>query len=94
MSVWLAIGIGSKNSQGEWLEVYYPKNFINPSEQIRIKAKELIGYQEGNFTSSIPKELNEELIKISGSFSSLKEGRSEHKMGNPAEIASYILLIL
>ena len=75
MSVWFAIGIGSKNSQGEWLEVYYPKNFINPSEQIRIKAKELIGYQEGNFTSSIPKELNEELIKISGSFSSLKEGR-------------------
>ena len=59
MSVWLAIGIGSKNSQGEWLEVYYPKNFINPSEQITIKAKELIGYQEGNFTSSIPKELTE-----------------------------------
>ena len=40
MSTWLGVGIGSKNSKGDWLEVYYPRELINPSEEIIVKTKE------------------------------------------------------
>ena len=50
MATWFAIGMGSKNSKGEWLEVYYPRSIINTSESLIRKAQELIEYQNGNFT--------------------------------------------
>ena len=27
-----AIGVGSKNSRGEWLEVFYPAPLLNPEQ--------------------------------------------------------------
>ena len=76
MATWFAIGIGSKNSQGEWLEVYYPKSLINPSEPLISKAKELIGYQNGNFTCPVPHELLAEVNNITTNFSKLGDERS------------------
>ena len=76
MATWFAIGMGSKNSEGEWLEVYYPKSLINPSGSLISKAKELIGYKNGNFTSSVPKELLVELNDLIKDFSKLSDGKS------------------
>ena len=76
MATWFAIGIGSKNSQEEWLEVYYPKSLINPSEPLISKAKELIGYQNGNFTCPVPHELLAEVNNITTNFSKLGDERS------------------
>ena len=76
MAVWFAIGMGSKNSKGEWLEVYYPKNLINPSESIVSKAKELIGYKSANFTGPVPQELLAEVDSLSSNFSKLEEEKS------------------
>ena len=76
MAIWFAIGMGSKNSKGEWLEVYYPKNLINPSESIVSKAKELIGYKNANFTGPVPQELLAEVNSLSTNFSKLEEEKS------------------
>ena len=76
MAVWFAIGMGSKNSKGEWLEVYYPKNLINPSESIVSKAKELIGYKSANFTGPVPQELLTEINSLSTNFSKLGDEKS------------------
>ena len=29
-----AIGVGSKNSQGQWLEVFYPQPLLNPEQTL------------------------------------------------------------
>ena len=44
----LAIGIGTKNQKGEWLEVFYPKPLLNPNTKLLEKIAGLIGYQGGN----------------------------------------------
>jgi len=76
MATWFAIGMGSKNSKGEWLEVYYPRSLINPSESLIRKAQELIEYQNGNFTSPVPQELLEELNDVIKDFSKLGDKKS------------------
>ena len=44
----LAIGIGSKNQKGEWLEVFYPKPILNPDTKLLEAIGSLINYQGGN----------------------------------------------
>ena len=73
----LGIGIGSKNSKGEWLEVYYPKELIDPIDQILLTTLELIDFKEGeeNITRPLPISLVEYLINnnlVSKEYSSLK----------------------
>jgi len=44
----LAIGVGTHNSQGEWLEVFYPQPLLNPNTSIVEAIASLVGYQGGN----------------------------------------------
>lgn len=44
----LAIGVGTKNSKGDWLEVFYPQPLLNPSAALIDAAKSALGYEEGN----------------------------------------------
>ena len=76
MATWFAIGMGSKNSKGEWLEVYNPKSLINPPESIISKAKELIGYKNGNFTGPVPQELLAEVNDLTTNFSKLGDEKN------------------
>ena len=48
MSTAFAIGLGTKNAKGEWLEVYYQAPLFQPSADIIAAAKEAIGYEGGN----------------------------------------------
>ena len=32
----LAFGIGTQNSAGEWLEVFYPQPLLNPGNEVRV----------------------------------------------------------
>ncbi len=43
-----AIGVGSKNQQGEWLEVFYPQPVINPAPQLLDSIAQLVNYSSGN----------------------------------------------
>ncbi|MFT6113292.1 MAG: 2,3,4,5-tetrahydropyridine-2-carboxylate N-succinyltransferase [Oleispira sp.] len=48
MSTAFAIGLGTKNTKGDWLEVYYQAPLFQPSTDIIAAAKDAIGYEAGN----------------------------------------------
>lgn len=49
----LAIGVGTHNSKGEWLEVYYQKPLLNPADGIVEAARTALGYTGGNEAISV-----------------------------------------
>lgn len=44
----LAIGVGTKNANGEWLEVFYSQPLLNPADALIEAAKTTLGYEGGN----------------------------------------------
>lgn len=44
----LGLGVGTQNSKGEWLEVFYPRPLLNPDADTAKHIAEAIGYQSGN----------------------------------------------
>ncbi|RZA01047.1 MAG: 2,3,4,5-tetrahydropyridine-2,6-dicarboxylate N-succinyltransferase [Moraxellaceae bacterium] len=44
----LGIGIGTQNSKGDWLEVFYAAPLLNPSEATVSAVAKVIGYSDGN----------------------------------------------
>lgn len=52
----VAIGIGSKNAKGEWLEVYYPSPLINPADAFVQALAKISGYAGGNTAISLTDE--------------------------------------
>lgn len=44
----LAIGVGTRNKKGEWLEVYYPRPLMSPDARLVGGIKQLIDYRGGN----------------------------------------------
>jgi 2,3,4,5-tetrahydropyridine-2-carboxylate N-succinyltransferase len=49
----LAIGVGTHNSKGEWLEVYYQQPLLAPSAGIVEAARTALGYSGGNEAISV-----------------------------------------
>ena len=43
-----ALGIGTQNTQGDWLEIYYPVPLLNPAESLVATAKEALDAPAGN----------------------------------------------
>ncbi|OAZ97224.1 2,3,4,5-tetrahydropyridine-2,6-dicarboxylate N-succinyltransferase [Halomonas sp. G11] len=43
-----ALGIGTQNTQGDWLEIYYPAPLINPPESLVRAAKDVVDAPQGN----------------------------------------------
>ncbi|MBF7729694.1 2,3,4,5-tetrahydropyridine-2,6-dicarboxylate N-succinyltransferase [Pseudomonas sp. N040] len=46
----LAIGVGTQNLQGHWLEVFYPQPLLNPPGELVHAIAGKLGYQGGNQT--------------------------------------------
>ncbi len=44
----LAIGTGTLNKKGEWLDVFYPRPLLNPSAQLLTNISPLVKYSGGN----------------------------------------------
>lgn len=44
----LGLGIGTTNSKGEWLEIYYPAPLLNPDGKTSDAVCQALGYSEGN----------------------------------------------
>ncbi len=44
----LGIGVGTQNSQGDWLEVFYPQPLLNPDSAVVEAVTSTIDYQGGN----------------------------------------------
>ncbi len=49
----IAIGVGTHNSKGEWLEVFYQKPLLNPADGIVEAARSALGYTGGNEAISV-----------------------------------------
>lgn len=49
----LGLGIGTQNSKGEWLEVFYAAPVLNPSETLANTIAKIAGYTESNQAISI-----------------------------------------
>lgn len=44
----LGLGVGTHNSKGEWLEVFYAEPLLNPSAAVASAVANALGYAEGN----------------------------------------------
>lgn len=44
----IGLGIGTKNSKGEWLEVYYPRPLLNPSAAVCDAVIKAVDFSGGN----------------------------------------------
>ncbi len=42
------LGIGTQNKNGDWLEVFYPKPLLTPSDAVLKAVQSVLGYQGGN----------------------------------------------
>jgi 2,3,4,5-tetrahydropyridine-2-carboxylate N-succinyltransferase len=49
-----ALGIGTKDTKGNFLEVYFPEPWLNPSEEQLAPLLKTLGYQGGNVTLEVP----------------------------------------
>ncbi|HAU03180.1 MAG TPA: 2,3,4,5-tetrahydropyridine-2,6-dicarboxylate N-succinyltransferase, partial [Porticoccaceae bacterium] len=47
-----AIGVGSKNSRGEWLEVFYPAPLLNPDAALQDIIRVSLGLTAGEIEPS------------------------------------------
>ncbi|MCM5704110.1 2,3,4,5-tetrahydropyridine-2,6-dicarboxylate N-succinyltransferase [Larsenimonas salina] len=61
-----ALGIGTQNTQGEWLEVYYPAPQFEPSAKLIEAARRVLTLPEGNQAVSF---LPEDAGKLGDAFS-------------------------
>ncbi|BBI59407.1 hypothetical protein HSBAA_07130 [Vreelandella sulfidaeris] len=43
-----ALGIGTQNTQGDWLEIYYPAPLLNPSASLVEAAQQALDAPQGN----------------------------------------------
>ncbi|WP_317931869.1 2,3,4,5-tetrahydropyridine-2,6-dicarboxylate N-succinyltransferase [Halioxenophilus sp. WMMB6] len=79
----LGLGVGTQNSQGSWLEVFYPQPLHNPSEAVATAVAEVLGYQGGNQAIAFGTDeaaqlagalegIDEQLAKIAQSFTTSK----------------------
>ena len=69
----LALGIGSKNNKGEWLEAFFPHPIVDPSKEF-IQALIPLSEQEGdtNFTVELYQEDINKLLSILVAFDQAK----------------------
>lgn len=49
----IGLGVGTQNKQGEWLEVFYPKPLLNPSETVATAIAQALDYTGGNEALSL-----------------------------------------
>ncbi len=53
MGFCIGIGVGTQNSLGEWLEVFYPEPFLHPSADMQGAVAKMLGYDGGNLVASV-----------------------------------------
>ncbi len=61
----LAFGIGTKNSKGEWLEVFYPVPVFNPSEEDVRKIAKVLNFTGGSAAVDLSSEKISQLAAVS-----------------------------
>jgi 2,3,4,5-tetrahydropyridine-2-carboxylate N-succinyltransferase len=65
-----ALGTGTQNNKGEWLDVFYPSPRINVNTNIIAAAQKVINYSEGNQAITVS---NEDMLGLSVQFEAINE---------------------
>jgi 2,3,4,5-tetrahydropyridine-2-carboxylate N-succinyltransferase len=66
----LGLGVGTRNSKGEWLEVFYPRPLLNPASAIADVVAETVGYQGGNAAVELTPDM---LNRLNGKAGELED---------------------
>ncbi len=72
------LGIGTQNSTGNWLEVFYPQPLLNPSPELCDLLASVFGFQSGN----------QAIIPSAEQLQSLKTACEKNNQPELAELAS------
>ena len=62
----LGLGIGTQNTKGEWLEVFFPQPLLNPEQSIVDSVSGALNYSGGNATIAIDGNALDKLIETLG----------------------------
>ncbi len=66
MTFALALGVGTQNAKGQWLEVFYPNPILAPDTALVTAVQQVLGYDRGNQAIAVSKaqmlSLSEKLI--------------------------------
>ena len=76
MTIALGLGIGTKNSKGEWLETYFPTPIFQPEAKLVNNIQETLGLASGNSTVELNAQQLDKLSQFTDQasvFSSLAE---------------------
>lgn len=60
----IAFGVGTKNSTGDWLEVYYPAPIFKPSAELVTRLGTALGYAGGNVALPLENSQISELVSL------------------------------
>ena len=80
MTIALGLGIGTKNSKGDWLDTYFPAPMYQPSESLVAELRSLVKLDSGNQTLELTSEQLASLskstdTKVSATASSLTNSK-------------------
>lgn len=78
----IAFGIGTKNGQGEWLEVFYANPLIQISKATTAVIGKVAGWEKGNKTIELTKE---QLNSIVTALESAQDNEEATKLANSAK---------
>ncbi len=59
----LGLGVGTQNSKGDWLEVFYAAPLLNPAAETAAAIAKIVGYSEGNQAITINHEQADEIAE-------------------------------
>lgn len=55
MTFAIGIGVGTKNTQNEWLEVFFPQPLLAPSAEVAQAVSAVVGHSQGNASYDVSK---------------------------------------
>jgi len=73
MTIALGLGLGTKNSTGDWLETFYPKPLYQPDAALVEQVRAALGLASGNSTLELNNEQLDKLAQLSSQASGIAE---------------------
>ena len=64
MTIAFGLGIGSKNSNNEWLEAFFPAPLYQPKEEVMSAVQDALGLAQGNSTIELSEQQLEKLAQL------------------------------
>ncbi len=90
MTIAFGLGIGSKNANNEWLEVFYPQPLYRPDGALISALQETLGLAEGNSTIELNEQQLDKLAQLGETASEVAKLASQCKNSEKPVVAVVI----